>query len=80
MAKKNSKFLSYLGGKNVVLSLKEGNGMAITGVLLDADDNYYFLGENTEVTSAVKISDVSMILDSASVPIDIMNDDGEKLH
>lgn len=80
MATKKNKLLLYFGGKEVVLSFKGNPEVAITGILLDADEQYYYLGESTEVTSAVRCVEVNMMLDSASVQVSEFDESGERRH
>lgn len=65
--KVKNKLLSYFGGKFVSVTLKEsallGGSPIVKNVLLDMDDNFYYLGENIEVQFAVPIHTVMMISD-----------------
>lgn len=66
--KKINKLLKSLGGKPVNLALKfsktlQGNPV-INGILLDVDEEYYYLGENVEITMVIPKIQVEMILDA----------------
>lgn len=67
--KEQNKLLKALGGKIVTVTMKYSQSMkgnpVVMGVLLDADEDHYYLGENTEVTVAVPKVQVNMIADAS---------------
>lgn len=67
MAKiKINKLLKNLGGKpvNIIFrSVKSGIPM-ITGILLDEDEHYYYIGDNLEVSVAVRKVETQMVMDA----------------
>jgi hypothetical protein len=66
-----NKLLKHLGGKFVSVVLKENSSLGgnpiIKNVLLDSDENFYYLGESIEVQVAIPMSEVMMITD-ADIP------------
>lgn len=71
--KPTNKLLQIFGGKAVNISLKFSKALnanpVITGVLLDIDDDHYFLGEGYTASMAIPKAQVEMVLDATSYPV-----------
>jgi hypothetical protein len=68
---KINKLLKALGGKVVTVTMKYSpaykSNPVVMGVLLDADDTHYYLGEDLEVAIAIPVHAVNFIADSEIV-------------
>lgn len=68
---KVNKLLQHFGGKLVTVTLKEsallGGSPVVKNILLDADENFYYLGDyngkKTEINFAIPVHTVMMIAD-----------------
>lgn len=65
---KINKLLKALGGKIVTVTMKYSpaykSNPIVMGVLLDADENHYYLGEDLEIAIAIPVHAVNFIADS----------------
>jgi hypothetical protein len=75
-AKPRNLLLKSLGGKSVNIMFKAvKNGIPmISGILLDEDEQNYYLGESFEISVAVRKIETSMIL-NAEIPMTAIDDD-----
>lgn len=73
---KINQLLRSLGGKPVSIVFKDAKAgiPMMTGILLDEDEQHYYLGENTSITVAVRKPLVQMLMD-ADIPMQAMDDE-----
>jgi hypothetical protein len=74
--KKVNLLLRSLGGKPVSIVFKDAKAgiPMMTGILLDEDEQHYYLGESTDITVAVRKPLVQMLMD-ANIPTMAIDDE-----